>query len=244
MADFVRQQIKRIVKDPIVAETLCPTGYPLGTKRLCMDTNYFQTFNRPNVTLVDLRAHPILEMTPTGLRTDQGPYEFDVIVFATGYDAMTGPLLRMNITGRSGYRLAEKWQDGPRTYLGLGMAGFPNLFTITGPGSPSVLTNMIVSIEQHVDFIAEMIDNMRRRAVTRIEPDEAAEDAWVAHVYEVSQKTLYKYAESWYLGANIAGKPRVFMPYVGGLNAYRRRCDQVAARGYEGFVVTAGSVHA
>ena len=239
-ADFVRQKIRQIVHDPDVAELLCPKGYPIGTKRLCMDTNYFETFNRDNVTLVDVSSTPILEVTPTGLRTAAQSYEFDVIVFATGYDAMTGPLQRMNITGRSGLKLKEKWSSGPRTYLGLTVAGFPNMFTITGPGSPSVLTSMITAIEQHVDFIAETITHMRQSGIQQIEAETAAEDAWVEHVNAVVDKTLYKYADSWYRGANIEGKPRVFMPYVGGLDAYRAKCQQVAESGYEGFVLVDG----
>ncbi len=238
IAEFVREQIRRIVKDPQVADILCPKDYPLGTKRLCMDSNYFETFNRDNVTLVDLRSDPIVEITPLGLRTENESYELDVIVFATGYDAMTGPLLRMNITGRSGLSLSRKWENGPRSYLGIGTAGFPNLLTITGPGSPSVLTNMIVSIEQHVDFIADMLDAMRKQGIVQFEPDVEAENDWVAHVDEVAQQTLYRYADSWYKGANIDGKPRVFMPYVGGLNRYTDRCNQVAADGYDGFVLS------
>jgi cyclohexanone monooxygenase len=240
-AEFVRQKIRQIVRNPEVADLLCPTGYPIGTKRLCMDSHYFEAFNRENVTLVDVKAKPILEVTQTGVCTSDRSYELDVIVFATGYDAMTGPLLRMNITGRSGLTLKEKWASGPRTYLGLAVAGFPNMFTITGPGSPSVLTSMVMAIEQHVDFISDTIAHTRQMGLRQIEPESAAEDAWVEHVTELADKTLYKYADSWYGGANIDGKPRVFMPYVGGFDAYRAKCQQVAEQGYEGFILTAGN---
>jgi cation diffusion facilitator CzcD-associated flavoprotein CzcO len=234
-AEFVRRKIRETVKDPEVAELLCPKDYPIGTKRLCLDVNYFETFNRDNVTLVDVKAHPIEEITPTGLRTDNAEYDLDVIVFATGFDAMTGPLLRMNVTGRGGLALKDKWKHGPRTFLGLTVAGFPNLFMITGPGSPSVLASMITAIEQHVDLVAETVSFMGKRGYIVIEPVLEAEDGWVAHVNEVADATLYKYANSWYLGANIPGKPRVFMPYTGGFDVYTRKCREVVAKGYAGF---------
>jgi cyclohexanone monooxygenase len=236
-AEFVRNKIRSIVDDPEVAEILAPKSYPLGTKRLCLDTNYYDTFNRDNVHLVDLQATPIKEVTPTGLRTTEREYEFDVLVFATGFDAMTGALGRIDIRGRGGESLKDKWLAGPRTYLGLSIAGFPNLFTITGPGSPSVLSNMLVSIEQHVDWIADCVTFMRERGLTTIEADAAAEEAWVDHVRTLGDFTLYPKANSWYVGANVPGKPRVFMPYVGGVGEYRKRCDEVVARGYEGFVL-------
>ncbi|HUJ64463.1 MAG TPA: NAD(P)/FAD-dependent oxidoreductase, partial [Acidimicrobiales bacterium] len=237
-AEFVRGKIRAIVKDPEVAELLCPKDYPLGTKRLCLDSDYFETFNRDNVTLVDVKTHPIEEITPTGLRTAKESYDLDVLVFATGFDAMTGPLLRMNITGRGGLSLKEKWEHGPRTYLGLSTAGFPNMFMITGPGSPSVLASMITAIEQHVDWIAGAIVHAAETGREVMEASPEAEDQWVDHVNEVADQTLYRFANSWYLGANIPGKPRVFMPYVGGFNVYRDKCDQVAAAGYPGFVLT------
>jgi cyclohexanone monooxygenase len=237
-ADFFRAKIRSIVRDPAVADALCPTDYPLGTKRLCVDTDYYATFNRDNVTLVDLRKTPLLAITPRGVRTQDAEYAVDSLVFATGFDAMTGALLRIDIRGRGGLPLREKWAGGPRTYLGLAVAGFPNLFTITGPGSPSVLSNMIVSIEQHVDWIAACITWLRRRGLARIEASAAAEAAWVAHVLEVGNLTLYPRAKSWYMGANVPGKPRVFLPYIGGVGVYRQKCDEVAARDYEGFDVS------
>ncbi len=237
-AEFVREKIRAIVKDPAVAELLCPKDYPIGTKRLCLDSNYFETFNRDNVTLVDVKSHPIEEITPTGLRTTNGFYDVDVLVFATGFDAMTGPLLRMNITGRDGLSLKDKWEHGPRTYLGVATAGFPNMFMITGPGSPSVLASMITAIEQHVDWIADAIVHLMKADQEVMEANPEAEDRWVDHVNEVADQTLYRFANSWYLGANIPGKPRVFMPYVGGFNVYRDKCDEVAANDYEGFTLS------
>ncbi len=234
-AEFFRAKIHAIVGDPTVAEALVPTGYPFGTKRVCVDTGYYETFNRDNVTLVDLRGEPIEAITPRGVRTLATEYELDSIVFATGFDAMTGALLNIDIRGRGGIALGEKWADGPRTYLGIAIAGFPNLFTITGPGSPSVLSNMMVSIEQHVDWIADCLAHMQRGASPRHRGDPAAENDWVAHVNEVADATLYPLAKSWYTGANIPGKPRVFMPYVGGVGAYRKRCDEIAAGNYQGF---------
>ena len=234
-AAFFREKIRDIVRDPALAALLTPTTYPLGTKRLCVDTDYYATFNRDNVTLVDLRATPIEEITPDGLRTAAARYAFDSLIFATGFDAMTGALLRIDIRGRGGESLKDKWSAGPRTYLGLTVAGFPNLFAITGPGSPSVLSNMIVSIEQHVDWIADCMAYLRARDQATIEATVESEDAWVDHVNEVGHMTLYPKAASWYTGANVPGKPRVFMPYVGGVGTYRLKCDDVAAKGYEGF---------
>lgn len=238
VAEFVCRKIREIVKDPEVAEKLIPRGYAIGTKRLPIDTHYFETFNRENVTLVDVRSAPIEEITPGGLRTANAIYELDCIVFATGYDAVTGPLLAIDFRGRQGLSLAAIWAAGPRSYLGLAIAGFPNLFTITGPGSPSVLSNMVVSIEQHVDWIAACIAYMRQHGHTRIEADEHAEEKWAAHVNEVASRTLYVQTDSWYLGANIPGKPRVFLPYIGGVGTYRSICDEVTAKGYEGFVMS------
>ena len=234
-AEFFRAKIGAIVRDPAVAEALTPRDYPVGTKRLCVDTDYYATFNRANVTLVDLRRAPIEEITPEGLRTREAAYALDSLVFATGFDAMTGALLSVDIRGRAGATLREKWAAGPRTYLGLAVAGFPNLFIVTGPGSPSVLSNMIVSIEQHVDWIADCVASLRARRQARIEATVEAEDRWVAHVNEVGHATLYPLANSWYMGANVPGKPRIFMPYIGGVGAYRQICDDVAARGYAGF---------
>ncbi len=238
-AEFVRAKICGIVRDRAVAEMLLPKDYPLGTKRLCVDTGYYATFNRENVTLVDVRSTPIEEITPAGVRTSTAEYAVDSLVFATGFDAMTGTLCSIDIRGRAGAALKQKWSQGPRSYLGIMVAGFPNLFTITGPGSPSVLSNMIVSIEQHVDWIADCLAFLRQHRLTAIEPTVDAENAWVAHVNEVADSTLYPRANSWYMGANIPGKPRVFMPYVGGLGVYRQKCDEVAANGYEGFTLAA-----
>ena len=239
-AEFFRAKIRAAVRDPAVAETLVPKGYPLGTKRMCVDTDYYDTFNRDNVTLVDVNATPIDAITPRGVRTRDAEYDLDSIVFATGFDAMTGALLSIDIRGRAGATLREKWGEGPRTYLGLAIAGFPNLFTVTGPGSPSVISNMIVSIEQHVDWIADCLAHLRAQGLGAIEATGDAEEAWVAHVNEVGHATLYPIANSWYMGANIPGKPRIFMPYVGGVGTYRQRCDDVAAKGYEGFTLTSG----
>jgi len=239
-AEFCREKIRAAVRDPEVAELLAPKDYPVGTKRMCVDTGYYETFNRDNVTLVDVRRTPIEAITPDGLRTREAAYRLDSIVFATGFDAMTGALLSIDIRGRGGRTLTEAWAEGPRTYLGLAVAGFPNLFAITGPGSPSVLSNMIVSIEQHVDWIADCIDRMRAQEHETIEATDGAQEAWVAHVNEIGHATLYPRANSWYMGANIPGKPRVFMPYIGGVGAYRQFCDGVAAKGYEGFTLGCG----
>ncbi|MBN9537208.1 MAG: cyclohexanone monooxygenase [Alphaproteobacteria bacterium 65-37] len=238
-SEFVREKIRSIVKDPRTAELLSPKDHPIGTKRLCLDTGYYETYNGDNVTLVDVRSDPILEITPNGLRTAGGvAYELDAIVFATGFDAMTGALREIDIRTTGGATLADRWAGGPVTYLGLMVAGFPNMFIVTGPGSPGVKTQMIASIEQHTDWIAGCLDHMRRHGLDRIEPTVEAEAAWVRHVNAVADGTLYPRANSWYLGANIPGKPRVFMPYVGGFDAYKRRCDAVAAGGYEGFRLT------
>ena len=236
-AEFVRSKIRSIVRDPAVAETLCPYNHPIGTKRICVDTNYYATFNRENVTLVDIRRSPIEEVTPTGLCTRDAKYELDSLVFATGYDAVTGALLRIDIRGRAGRSLAEKWREGPHTHLGLMTAGFPNLFIITGPGSPSVLTNVIVAIEQHVEWIADCLKYMREHKVDAIEPTLHAELHWVEHVNEVADRTLFPSANSWYMGANIPGKPRVFLPYVGGFGNYTKICNEVAAESYKGFTL-------
>jgi cyclohexanone monooxygenase len=239
VAEFVRSKIREIIDDPDVAALLCPTDHPLGTKRPCLDTNYYATYNRPDVHLVDLRATPMVEITPKGIRTTEREYEFDTIVYATGFDAMTGALTNIDIRGVGGRSLKEKWEAGPRTYLGIAVAGFPNLFTITGPGSPSVLSNMMISIEQHVDWITDCLQYLAERDLASIEASEAAEEAWVEHVRQVGEFTLYPLANSWYMGSNVPGKPRVFMPYIGGVGNYRQHCDDIAANGYEGFVLRA-----
>jgi cyclohexanone monooxygenase len=235
--EMYREQVKRVVDDPETAEGLMPRGYPIGCKRPVIDIGYYEAFNRPNVTLVDLRQGGIERISETGVQTAQGHFECDALVYATGFDAMTGTLLRIDIRGRDGRHLKDHWEHGPRTYLGLQMHGFPNLFTITGPGSPSVLSNMIVSIEQHADWIGDCITYMDRHRLSSIEATADAEEKWIAHVNEVADGTMFTAptCNSWYLGANIPGKPRIFMPYVGGLGEYRRKCDEVAARNYEGF---------
>ena len=237
-ADFVRSKIDEIVRDPEVAEMLKPWDFPIGTKRLPLDTNYYETFNRPDVTLVDLKRTPVEEITPTGIRTSAGHHDLDVIVYATGFDALTGPLEALGIRGRGGRSLRDAWREGPRTYLGVAVAGFPNLFTITGPGSPSVLSNMPVSIEQHVEWIGDCLAWVRGRGAEVIEATEQAAADWTDHVQQVAGHTLHPKAASWYMGANIPGKPRIFLPYIGGVGNYRDRCAAVAASGYEGFVVS------
>ncbi|MCE2558535.1 MAG: cyclohexanone monooxygenase, partial [Acidobacteria bacterium] len=232
-AGFVREQIRGIVHDPEVADRLSPHNV-IGCKRICLDSGYFETYNRPNVSLVDVSSSPIERITRSGVRVDGRDHELDAIVFATGFDAMTGALTRIDIRGRDGRSLCAKWEEGPRAYLGLGIAGFPNLFVITGPGSPSVLSNMLPSIEQHVDWIADCMEYMRERGHGAIEATPEAEDEWVAHVGEVASHTLYPTCNSWYLGANVPGKPRVFMPYLG-FPPYVEKCNAVAANNYEGF---------
>lgn len=236
IANYVRDKIRSTVQDPGTAEALCPTDHPIGTKRICVDTGYYETYNRSNVELVDLRQEPIETMTTNGLKTQSQIYGFDVLVLATGFDAMTGTLLKMDIRGRDGVTLTDKWQAGPRTYLGMNMAGFPNFFTVTGPGSPSVLSNMLVSIEQHVDWMVACVERMRDQGLCLVEAEQTAEDQWVNHVNEVANATLFPQGGSWYLGANVEGKPRVFMPYAAGVGAYREVCDDVVADGYRGFV--------
>ncbi|HEY1349809.1 MAG TPA: NAD(P)/FAD-dependent oxidoreductase [Ktedonobacteraceae bacterium] len=237
LADFVRARIAATVHHPETAEALMPRDHPIGSKRICVDTAYYETYNRENVTLVDVRASPIEQITPGGLRTQTAQYRLDALVLATGFDAMTGALFAIDIRGVGGLLLKEKWAAGPRTYLGLMTAGFPNFFLITGPGSPSVLSNMTVSIEQHVEWIADCLRYIQDRRYARIEPTVQAEDAWVAHADTVARHTLFPRANSWYLGANIVGKPRVFLPYAGGVGNYRITCQQVAEEGYRGFAL-------
>jgi len=240
-ADFVREKIAEIVRDPKTAKLLQPNSHPIGTKRICIDSDYFATFNRPNVTLVDIKSDPIEEILPNAVRAGGKNYEVDALVLATGFDAMTGSVAKIDIRGRDGRTLNQKWAEGPKTYLGLMSAGFPNLFIITGPGSPSVLSNMIVSIEQHVEWIADCIGWMRERGFEAMEAKNDAEEKWVAHVNEVAHTTLYPQANSWYMGANIPGKPQIFMPYIGGVGPYRQICNEVVAKGYEGFAMTAAT---
>ena len=240
-AEFVRNKIRATVKDPTTAAILAPTDHPIGTKRICVDTDYYATFNLPHVSLVDLRATPIEAVVPGGIRTKAATYALDAIVFATGYDAVTGALDRIDIRGKRGQTLKDKWSHGPRTYLGLMVAGFPNLFLITGPGSPSILTNVVVAIEQHVDWIARCLQHMQAKDLGVAEPEAGAEQEWVAHVNEVASKTLFPTTNSWYMGANIPGKPRAFLPYIGGFANYTVICEQVVADGYKGFRLDAGT---
>jgi cation diffusion facilitator CzcD-associated flavoprotein CzcO/acetyl esterase/lipase len=238
-AEFVRGKIRSIVDDAEVAEALCPTTYPIGTKRLCLDTGYYATFNEPHVHLVDLRSNPISTITENGIDVvrDDGAtsHEFDVLVMATGFDAMTGAIVSVDITGRDGVELRDKWADGPRTYLGLMSSGFPNLFMVTGPQSPSVLSNMAMSIEQHVDWICDTVGHLREAGKLTIEPTDTAEDGWVQHTNDFADITLFPEANSWYMGANVPGKARVVLPYVGGVGRYRQICTDVVERGYLGF---------
>ncbi|MBM4202960.1 MAG: NAD(P)/FAD-dependent oxidoreductase [Gammaproteobacteria bacterium] len=233
-AEFIRGKISSIVKDPETARKLTPSGL-VGCKRLCVDTNYYATYNQPHVSLVDINAEPIETVTTDGIRTSARDYAFDAIVFATGFDAMTGAMTRVAIRGRGGRSIQEAWKEGPKTYLGLSVNGFPNLFMITGPGSPSVLTNMLPSIEHHVDWIADCIQWTDQKQVAAIEAAEDAQENWVAHVNEVGETSVYPHCNSWYLGANVPGKPRVFMPYLG-FPPYAEKCRQVVAADYEGFI--------
>ena len=236
-AEFIRSKIRETVHDPETTEKLLPVDHPFGSKRTLIDTNYFETYNRENVELVDIRHSPIEEITAKGIRTEDEDFEFDIIVFATGFDAMTGTFLKMDIRGRNDLSLREKWAEGPKTYLGVQVAGFPNMFMITGPGSPSVLSNMPVSIEQHIEWISDFIEFLRGQGIDTAEADLNAETAWVSHVNAVAEPTMFMLANSWYLGANIPGKPRVFMPYAGGVGTYREKCNEIADNGYEGFIL-------
>ena len=237
-ADFIRGKIAEMVHDPATREKLLPRGFPFGAKRPSVDSRYFETFNRDNVTLVDVRSDALEAIVPEGVRTSSGLHELDVLVFATGFDVFTGSLFRAGITGRGGITLQEKWSTGPRTFLGLMTADFPNLFVIAGPGSPSLLSNVIVSTEQHVDFIADLLDHMRVSSCAVIEPTEQASDDWVEHVNAKAMETLYPSAPSYYNGDEVAGKPRVFVPYSGGVRGYRRILEKVVADDYEGFVMS------
>lgn len=233
-AEFVRARIREEVLDPDTAESLIPRGYPFGSKRVAVDTDYYKTFNRPNVTLKDLRRSPLERVVPEGVVTSDGTTPLDMLVLATGFDAMTGSFLRIETHGTAG-TLVEKWAAGPRTYLGVMSEGFPNLFLVAGPGSPSVLSNMVLSCEQHVEFIADLLVAMRERGETRIEATRVAEDEWTQGLTDLAAQTLFMHGDSWYLGANVPGKPRVFMPYIGGFDEYRRTCDDVASDDYRGF---------
>jgi len=236
IAEFARNKIRTIVSDPATAELLCPENV-FGCKRLCVDTGYFETYNLPHVKLVDVSKTPIERFTADGIEVNGTEYPLDAIVCATGFAAMTGSFDRIGITGRSGQTLAEKWRAGPRTYLGVATVGFPNLFTITGPGSPSVLASMIQAIEQHVDWMADLMAHLRDIGAATAEPIQNYEDEWVEHVNEVSKVSLRSTCSSWYVGANIPGRPRVFMPYIGGFPIYVQKCNEVMSNGFEGFVI-------
>jgi cyclohexanone monooxygenase len=237
-AEFLRKKIKAIVNDPITADLLSPKDYPIGAKRICVDTDYYATFNKPTVSLIDIKCDPVTRITSDGLDLESGRhFALDSLVFATGYDAMTGALLRIDITGLNGQTLRDKWAAGPRTYLGIATEGFPNMFIITGPGSPSVISNVLMSIEQHVEWLSDALVTLRDKGIATMEADADYEQRWGEHVNEVANQTLFPQADSWYLGANIPGKPRVFMPYVGGTAIYREKCEAVRERGYEGFTL-------
>jgi cation diffusion facilitator CzcD-associated flavoprotein CzcO len=236
--DFAVRKIRSIVRDPVVAEDLIPTDHPIGTKRICTDSGYYDTFNRDNVRLVNLRREPIVEIVPTGVRTTARQIDLDVIVYATGFDAMTGSFTRIDIRGPRGDTLAERWRNGPVTYLGMAVPGQPNLFVLNGPGSPSVLANMALTSEQQVNWVFDLIGWCRSQGIDEVEARADAAEKWAAHVTEVAEATLFPRANSWYVGANIEGKPRVFMPYIAGFSAYKNICDGVARDGYEGFVLT------
>jgi cyclohexanone monooxygenase len=237
VAEFMRDRIRETVADPVVAELLCPRGYPVGSKRLCQSDDYYAMFNQPNVSLVDIRSAPVESVYPGGIKTAADSYELDALVFATGFDALTGALFAMDIRGVGGVPLRSAWAAGAQSYLGVAAAGFPNLFLITGPGSPSVFSNMVLSIEQHVEWVRDCIVWLRSRGHTTIEPDAVAQSAWMEHVSDVANATLFPKADSWYVGANIPGKPRVFTSYLAGCGPYRAKCDAVAAAGYEGFAL-------
>jgi len=240
--EFFEDKVRSIVKNPDTAEKLIPKGYPFGTKRLCLDSDYFETFNRDNVDLVDINEEPIVRITENGLQTSAKEYPADLIIFAIGFDAMTGPLVNMGIEGRGGISLKQAWQDGPECYLGIAAPGFPNLFMVNGPSSVSVLSNMIMTLEHHVDWIADCIETMRKDGRDTIEAREDATHEWAAHTEMVANRTLFPKANSWYMGANVPGKPRMFMAYIGGFDNYVARFDAVAANGYEGFDLTKSKV--
>ena len=237
--EFVRQKIRQIVKDPEVAERLAPKGYPFGSKRLVLEIDYYNTYNRDNVTLVDINADPIRTFTESGLITSDGHrYDLDVLVLATGFDALTGALFNIDIKGTNGKTLREAWADGPQTYLGISTHGFPNMFFVAGAGSPSVLSNMLISIEQHVEWITDYIEHMHKNGLHRSEAQLQPQRDWTAHVQEVAAPTLFMKGNSWYVGANVPGKPRLFTLYLGGVGVYRKKCAEVAANDYEGFITT------
>lgn len=237
-SEFAAQKIRAIVRDPRTAEDLIPTDHPIGTKRICTDSGYFETYNRDNVELVNLRREPITEITSWGVKTSTGSYELDVLVMATGFDALTGALTRVDLRGPRGDVLAEAWENGPSTMVGILVPGFPNLFALHGPGSPSVFANMVMGAEHQVDWVMDLIDHTEAGGHTMVESRRDAAEAWTKHVDEVAHRTLFPQANSWYSGANIEGKPRAFMPYLGGFKGYTDRCAEVRDAGYAGLVFT------
>ena len=244
-AEFVHNRIRATVRDPVTAEALCPKDHPLGAKRLCVDTDYYETYNLPNVSLVDIKRDPVIGFTPHALKTRSREHHLDTLVLATGFDAMTGALTAIDIRGRGGQSLNSCWRDGPGAYLGIAIAGFPNLFIITGPGSPSVLANVVLAIEQHVEWLSGLLAHAKARDITMIEADATAQARWVEQVSASAERTLYVKANSWYVGANVPGKPRIFMPYVDGFSVYEGIANRIAAAGYEGFHLgTAGATAA
>jgi cation diffusion facilitator CzcD-associated flavoprotein CzcO len=236
VSEFFRSKVRERVNDPELAELLCPKGFFIGTRRIIAENGYLEIFNQPNVSLVDVKSDPIVEVTPTGLKTREHEYPLDVLICATGFDSGSGAMLQLDIRGRDGQRFTDKWADGPRTYLGLMANGFPNLFMIASPGSPSIRSNVMVSIEQHVEWIADALEDARGEAVLEIEASAPAEDAWTDHVAAVAASSLLTRADSQYFGANIPGKPRVYLAYLGGVGPYRKSCDAVRDNGYEGFI--------
>ncbi|MDF1898552.1 NAD(P)/FAD-dependent oxidoreductase [Mycolicibacterium smegmatis] len=232
---FYEEKIRAVIDDPEVADLLIPDDHPIGTKRICTDTNYFQTFNRPNVTLVSVRKTPIESIDATGIATSDAHYDLDALVFATGFDAMTGTLAKIDIVGRGGQKLVDDWADGPRTYLGLGVDGFPNLFLVSGPGAPAVLANMVLHAEAHVNWISEAIGHLNEHGYAAIEATPEAVENWIAECNQRAEATLFPKANSWYMGANVPGKPRVFMLFIGGFGVYLDICAEVANAGYKGF---------
>ncbi len=238
---FYEEKVRAVIDDPALADLLIPNDHPIGTKRICTDTNYFQTFNRPNVTLVSVRNTPIESIDPTGITTSEAHYDIDALVLATGFDAMTGALDKIDIVGRDGRRLREDWADGPRTYLGLGVDGFPNLFLVSGPGAPAVLANMVLHAEAHIDWIADAIGFLDDHGYAALEATPESVDNWIAECNRRAEATLFPRANSWYMGANVPGKPRVFMLFIGGFAAYLDICAEVAAAGYKGFQLIGAS---
>ena len=236
-ADFIRNKIGSVINDPVVRDKLVPKGHAFAARRPSVDSGYFQAFNRPNVELADIRESPIVEFTTEGIRTTAKAHEFDIIIFATGFDAFTGSLLKPEIVGRRGITLREKWAAGPVTQLGVAVSDFPNMLIVVGPGSPSLLSNVMVSTEEQIDWLAELLRTMDANQLVEFEADAAAEQSWVAHVNERAKETLYLSADSYYNGAEVAGKPRVFMPYSGGVRGYRRILRQCAQEGYTGFAL-------